>query len=181
MSGQQITLLALAAVLMFWTVGAYNRLMKLRNGIAGAWAKVDEALRARGVAAQALRAALQAPLAAESGALETWQAAVAEATRATSTLGARPVVLAHAAAWVAAEASQAAAASRVFALLEQHAELRAQDAVAKPAQAWHEASQRLGFARQLFNETAAPYNAAIATFPTRLLVGMFRFEAAGLI
>ena len=39
--------------------------------------------------------------------------------------------------------------------------------------------KRLGFARQLFNETAQPYNEAIAAFPTRLLVGLFRFGAAG--
>jgi LemA protein len=45
--------------------------------------------------------------------------------------------------------------------------------------AWREANRRLGFARQLFNEAAASYNEAIAAFPTRLLVRMFRFEAAG--
>jgi LemA protein len=178
-SGEQITLLALAAVLMFWAVGAYNRLMLLRQAIAGAWAKVDEAAHQRGAAAEALQAALREPLAAEQGALDTWQAALAEAARAAATLGARPVEQAHALAWVAAETALAAAASRVFALLEQQTELRQQDAVAGPALAWHEASRRLRFARQLFNEAAAPYDEAIATFPTSLLVRAFRFQAAG--
>jgi LemA protein len=166
-------------VLMFWIVGAYNRLVLLREAIAAAWAKVDEALRQRSAAADALQAALREPLAAESGALDAWQAALAEAARAAVTLGARPVVQAHAVAWVAAEAALSAAASRVFALLEQQAELRQGDPVAGQVQAWNDAARRLRFARQLFNEAAAPYDEAIAAFPTRLLVRAFRFKAAG--
>jgi LemA protein len=178
-SGRQIALLALAAVLMFWMVGAYNRLVLLRNAIAEAWAKVDEALRQRGAAASALQAVLREPLGAEQGALDAWQAALAEAARAATVMGAKPVVQAHAVAWVAAETALSAAASRVFALLEQQVELRQQDAVASQVQLWNEASQRLRFARQLFNEAASPYDEAIATFPTSLLVRAFRFEAAG--
>lgn len=179
MTTQQITLLALAAVLMFWAVGAYNRLVALRSAIAVAWTKVDDALRQRGAAAEALLAALHEPLAAEQGALDAWQAALAEAARAAATLGARPVVQAHAVAWVAAEAGVAAAASRVFALLEQQAELRQSEPVAGQVLAWLDASKRLRFARQLFNEAASPYDEAIGTFPTSLLVRAFRFKAAG--
>ncbi|MDP2006626.1 MAG: LemA family protein [Rubrivivax sp.] len=179
MNGQQIALLALAAVLVFWAVGAYNRLVVLRDAIAAAWAKVDESSRQRASAAQALLAALREPLAAEHGALDAWQAALADAARAAATLGAKPVVPAHALAWVAAETALSAAASRVFSLLEQQAELRQQETVAGQVQVWNEASQRLRFARQLFNEAAAPYDEAITTFPTSLLVRAFRFGAAG--
>ena len=179
MNSQQIGLLALAAVLVFWAVGAYNRLMALRNAIAQAWAKIDEALRQRQAAAEPLLAALREPLAAEQGALDAWAAASADAARAAAVMGHKPVVQAHALAWAAAEAAQAAAASRVFALLDQQSQLRLQEPVASQALAWRDAMKRLGFARQLFNETAAPYNEALRTFPTRLLVGLFRFEPAG--
>ena len=179
MSGEQISLVALAAVLMFWAVGAYNRLVQLRSAIAGAWAKVDDALRQRSAAADALQAALREPLAAEQGALDAWQAALAEATRATTMLGGKPVMQAHAVAWVAAEAAQSAAVSRVLALLEQQAELRQSEPVAGQMMAWQDADKRLRFARLLFNEAAVPYDEAIATFPTSLLVRAFRFKAAG--
>ena len=179
MNTQQIGLLALAAVLVFWTVGAYNRLVALRNAIAQAWAKVDEALRQRQAAAEPLLAALREPLGAEQGALDAWLTAGTEAGRAAALMGSKPVVQAHALAWAAAEAAQAAAASRVFALLEQQSELRLQEPVATQALAWRDATKRLGFARQLFNETATPYNEALRTFPTRLLVGFFRFGPAG--
>ena len=82
MNAQQIGLLVLAAVLVFWTVGAYNRLVALRNTIAEAWAKVDDALRQRQAAAEPLLAALREPLAAEQGALDAWLAASTEAARA---------------------------------------------------------------------------------------------------
>ncbi len=178
-STQQWVILALAALLLFWVVGAYNRLVTLRNAIVLAWAKVDESLRHRAMAAEPLLAALREPLAAEQGALDTLQAALAEAARATATMSARPVVQEHATAWVAAEAALGAAASRVFALFEHEPALRTQDAVAAPAAAWREAVTRLGFARQLFNEEAAAYNEAVTLFPTKLLAPMFRFGPAG--
>lgn len=174
-----VGLLALGFVLLLWMVGAYNRLVALRNAIAGSWAKVAEALRQRQAAAEPLLAALREPLAAEQGALDAWQAACAEAVRTAAQMDSKPVVQAHAQAWAAAEAAQAAAASRVFALLEQHEALRQEASVATQALAWRDAMKRLGFARQLFNETAQPYNEAIAAFPTRLLVGLFRFGPAG--
>ncbi len=181
MTGGQITALALAAILVFWMLGAYNRTVALRNDIGAAWAKVDEALRQRSEAAVPLLAALNAPLAAEQGALEVLQAARAEVQRAATLLGAGPVVAAHAAAWLAAESALAAAASRVFSLLEQHAELRSLADVVAGSAAWRDAEARLAFARRLFNEAAETYDAAIGSFPTRLLVPVFGFDRAGRI
>lgn len=178
---EQIVALVVGAALVFWMVGAYNRLVALRNVIGQAWAKVDEALRLRADAGTPLLAALGAPLAAERGALEALQVALAQTARAAATLGARPVVQANAVAWVAYESALAAAASRVFALLEQDHGLRLEPDVATPAAAWRDAEGRLAFARQLFNESAESYNAAITMFPTRLLLPLFGFGRAGRI
>lgn len=175
----QLIVLAAAALLVFWMVGAHNRLVAHRNAIGQAWAKVDEALRQRAAAAEPLLAALREPLAAEQQALDALQSALAEAGKAAATMTARPVVEAHATTWVAAETVLAATAARVFALFEHDIELRSQDAIATPAGGWREAHTRLGFARQLFNEAGAAYNDALALFPTRLLTPMFRFGKAG--
>ena len=176
---QQSVLLASAALLVFWLVGAYNRLVALRNGIGQAWAKVDEALRQRAAAAQPLLAALREPLAAEHGALASLQGTLVALQRCSAVMGHKPVVEDHAAAWLAAESQLAAAASRVFALLDLNAELSRQDAVAADAERWREAQQRLAFARTLFNEAAAAYNDAIGVFPTRVLLPLFGFGRAG--
>lgn len=179
MSLQQWLVLAGAALLVFWIVGAYNRLVALRNTIGGAWARVAEALAQRAAAAEALLAALREPLQAERGALERLQAALAEQQRHTQALNTRPVDAAHTAAWAAAEALLGASASRVFALAEVSDGLRAHADVADAAARWREAQQRLVFARALFNDAAAAYDDAITLFPTRLLLPLFRFGRAG--
>ena len=50
MSAQQIALIAAAALLVFWSLGAYNRLVALRNRIGAAFVPVDDALRRRAAA-----------------------------------------------------------------------------------------------------------------------------------
>ncbi len=172
-------LLAALFVLVFWVVGAYNRLVGLRNGISRAWVKVDEAVKQRAAAATPLLAALAEPMAAEQGALSAVQTALAEALRAAGLMSGKPVDEAHAAGWLAAESQLAAATTRLFALLEHHPELRMQTEVAQATKDWRDADARMVFARQLFNDAAVVYNAAIAQFPTRLLTPMFRFGRAG--
>lgn len=179
MTIEQGLLLALGALAVFWMVGAHNRLVALRNGIAEAWAKVDEARRQRTEAGEALLALLAEPLAAEQGALDAMAAAVGASTRTAATLGHKPVDREAAVAWVAAEATLGATASRVFALAETGGALARDSVAAAPAAQWRDAEARLVFAKRLFNDAAAGYDAAIALFPTSLLVGMFRFSAAG--
>ena len=181
MTLNQWLLLALLAVQVFWMVGAYNRLVTLRNAIGQAWSKVEEALRQRALAAEPLLAALREPLAAEYGALDTAQAALAEVKRVATAMAARPVVADNAAAWVVAESQLSAAASRLFALLDHNAAWGQDEGVAGNMRQWRDADARLAFARQLFNEAAAVYNDAIGLLPTRLLVPMFRFGPAGRI
>lgn len=47
MSLTAIVLLVIAAVLVFWAVGAYNRLVRLRNEIGNAFAQIDVQLKRR--------------------------------------------------------------------------------------------------------------------------------------
>jgi LemA protein len=169
------------AVLVFWVIGAYNRLIAMRNDIAAAWARVQEALARRAAAVQPLAEQLHQPMAAEAGALQAWLAAHAESQKAAAAMGARPVDEAHAQAWVAAETRLAAAAARVMALLEQHRELAASAEVAAPLGAWREGQAQLPFARQLFNDKAVAYNEAAGLFPTRLVARGFGLSRAGAV
>jgi LemA protein len=181
--GDSLWLVAtLAAVLGFWVLGAYNRLVALRNAVAAAWAQADDAQRRRGEGTEQLVAALRAPLASEQGALDALWAAQAQSARAAGAMSARPLAAANARSWIDAESRLGAAAARVSALAEGHAEaLAGVDAVTAARAAWTEGEQRLRFARQLFNDAAAAYDEAIAVFPTSLLVPMFGFGPAGRI
>ena len=73
---RQGLVLALAAVAVFWMVGAYNRLVALRNAVSQAWGRIDDTLRLRAAAAEPLLAALREPLASEQGALDAMQASL---------------------------------------------------------------------------------------------------------
>jgi LemA protein len=181
MSSAQWLVLVVVSVLAFWTLGAYNRLMGLRNRISRAWAKVDEALQQRTQAAQPLLVALQGPLASEAGALQATQTALADAAQAATAMAGAPVVAPAAQAWVVAEAGLAAAAARLFALLDQHPQAKEVASVPACMAQWKDADQRLKFARQVFNEAATGYNDACAVFPTSLLVRVFKFSPAGLL
>jgi len=181
MSDAQIAVLVAAAILVFWMVGAYNRLVAMRTAIGSAWQLVGEVLAKRGDAVLALVAALREPLAGEQGALDALLAAEKQVRNAAVALGARPVMAPLAGALIAGEAAMASAASRVLALLEQHAELRTDAAVAPQVAVLNDSVSRLAFARQLFNDAAQAYNDAAHQFPTRLLVQMFGFGPAGRI
>jgi len=173
---------AVAAVLGFWVLGAYNRLVALRNTVAGAWSQVDEAQRRRGAATEQLVAALRTPLAAEQGALDALWAAQIQSARAAGAMSARPLLAANAQAWAEAERRLGAAAARVFALADGHAEAIEGDApVAGARTAWSEGDERLRFARQLYNEGAVTYDEAIRIFPTSVLSPAFDFHPAGRI
>jgi LemA protein len=178
-SAAQVAALAAAAVLVFWMVGAYNRLVALRNQVGAAWAQLDEVLQRRGAAVLPLVGALREPLVGEGAALDALLAAQAQVAAAADAMRPRPVIAEAAQALSRAEALMAAASARVLALLDLQAELRRAEAVAPHAQALAEAEPRLAFARQLFNDAVQAYNDAARQWPTRLLTRLYGFGTAG--
>lgn len=175
----QITLLGLTAILVFWMVGGYNRLVSLRNALGAAVAQIDEGLTRRAVAVEPLCGALREPLADEAGALEALRAAHGALQAASSALRARPSEPAVAQAWLRSEAAWSAALSRVRALVEQHPAVASRADVAPQLQVLADADARIGFARQLFNDAAMAYDDALALFPTSVLAWIYGFGAAG--
>jgi LemA protein len=171
--------LAGAAVLVFWMLGAYNRMVGLRNAIGAAWQQLDEALVRRGEAVAPLVAALREGLVGEGAALDALLAGQAQVAAAADALRPRPVLAEPAQALVRAEALMGAASARVLALLDLQAELRALEAVAGPLATLREAEPRLAFARQVFNEAVQAYNEAVRQWPTRALARLYGFGTAG--
>ncbi len=171
--------LVLVAVLAFWMVGAYNRLVALRNAIGSAWQQVHAALRSRGEAVLPLVAGLRGPLASEGAALDAVLVAQSRVGAAADAMAARPVLAALTGALVEAETAMGSSAGRLLALIDLHSELKADAELAPLVKDLREAEPRLGFARQLFNEAVQEYNDAVRLFPTRLLARLFGFGTAG--
>lgn len=175
MSSSQTLLWTVAAALLFWGVGAYNRLVRMRNAIQQHYAALDARVLRRNEGVAALAAAL-APL-VEPALVETLQAALGQSqaareqarktpcdARAITNLGVTETVLGDARlrlAGVLAQQGESLGASSVPALVDQVTQ----------------AETALGFAREQFNRAAAEYNAAVRQFPTRLLAALFGFGA----
>jgi LemA protein len=177
MTSTHWTLLGVVAVLVFWMVGAYNRLVNLRHAIVAAWAQIDEQMRRRGHGVTALVEAVrprlpegQVVLDAAVGAEEQLQA-LAGAVRARPTRRAALHNLAT------AEGVRVSASARLVALIDEHPALRDEDAVTAALGELRDSDLHLGLARQHFNAAVDHYNEAVWQFPARLLARVFAFEA----
>lgn len=168
--------LALIFLLLFWMVGAYNRLMRLRQAVGAAWLQIDDLLTRRAVALDALLGAVQEPLTAESGSLQALRQAHESQRQAALAVRVRPSRTALLKGWVEAELALASPLARLNALVELHPELGSVEAVQANRKTLAELAQRLGYARQLFNDAAEAHNTAIGEFPTRLLTRLFGFR-----
>ena len=181
MSDGQIAALAVAAVLVFWMLGAYNRLVRMRNAIGRAWAACELPLQQRAGATSALLEALREPLAAEVPTLQAVAAAQAHLERAARSLKAGAVSAAAAAEFSVAMAALEAGLARLVSLCEHASVLQEQAEIRQALAALHEARVGLSFGRELYNAAVATYNQSLAEAPTRLLVGLYRFGPAGRI
>ncbi len=169
----------LLALLFFWMLGAHNRVVALRTAIVTAWGQVETTLQARLQALATLRAAVEPRLPNEQAALDAVSNAQALLQQAGDALVSRPADAAGAEALARAEAVLAPALVRLSSLIEQHADWRDEADVAGPLAALRELAPRWQFTRQMYNDAATAYNAAIHQFPTRLLTRVFRFAPAG--
>lgn len=179
MTTRELTLLAVGAILIFWMVGAYNRIVALRNKVVQAWAQVDEPLRRRKDLLAALMPVLAEAWPAEQGAVEAVNAAQLQVTLAADAMRAKPVLATAADRLVQADRHLAAALVRVRALADQDSELKARDDVRGWLAELREVEQRLAFSRQLFNDAVQACNEAAHQWPTRLLVKLYGFEDTG--
>ena len=90
MTTTQIICSVLAAVLLFWAVGAYNRLVRLRGAIVRQFAPVDEQFRARHALLLQLTDALAPVIANAAPRIEALRAACLQAEAACDRPGDEP-------------------------------------------------------------------------------------------
>lgn len=166
----------LAALLLFWGIGAYNRLMSLRNAIATAFVRLDEHMTARALMCSRLIALLRPLLPSEQATFDTLEAAQAEAQSAAQSVRARPHASDPVASLAVASALQAAALTRLMSMLEHHAGLREDEALYALVDELKLIERQRSFARQVFNQAVSVYNTAVTQFPTRILASLYGFS-----
>ncbi len=165
MSTQTLLLGLAAAVLLFWTVGAYNRLVGLRNELLRAFAAFDLQFRAR--QDQLARWADGLAGHADAQALEALRAACQQAETACGHARAQP----------------ARSGTVVSLRMAEDILAQARATLRPPGEAigaeLSEADTALAFARRAFNDAVRVYNRAMSQFPTWIIAGLFGFRKAG--
>ncbi len=183
MSSSALFALAFAALLIFWAVGAHNRLVRLRTAIGSAFSAFEAQLRQRDVQLRRWLEALRELLADSPQYGAGLAAAADQLLMAVDVARARPSSEAAIAAVRAAERVLALArdelASELPTLVNQPTLSDASVSVLGLDDQLAAAESTLAFARTQVNAAAEDYNAALAEFPTRLLTGLLGFQRAG--
>jgi LemA protein len=156
-----LILLAIVVLVVLWVIGAYNGLIGLKNKVANAWKQIDVQLKRRHDLIPNLVNTVKGAMDFERGTLEAVIAARNKAVNATGV-----------AATARAEGELTQALGRLFALTEAYPELKATGNVAQLQEELTSTENKIGFARQLYNDVATEYNTRQATFPTMLVAGL---------
>lgn len=164
---------AVGAVLLFWIVGAYNRVVRLRTALVAAFVPVATAHAERQALLERQTEVVGAAIAAAAPRVEGLRAALRQSETAREHARKRPGAAGAVASLRVADEILAEARARLpvpslatVGLPELNAQLAAADAA-------------LVGARRDFNAAVAAHNRAVVQFPTVLVALLFGFRTAG--
>ena len=181
MTTSQAVAVIVAAVLLFWGVGAYNRLMSLRNAMRTAFGQLDAQVRRRHDLIPHLAEAARTDPGTDTDVLDAAVAARHQAHAALDLARAHPGAPGPMVSLAMAEQVLEDACRRLQQAIDRQPALRGEPAVQAVRDDLLGAEGRLGFARQMFNDTVTAYNTAAQEFPTRVLSSLFGFREAALL
>jgi LemA protein len=145
-----------------WLVAIYNGLVRARNEVRNAWSQIDVQLKRRHDLIPNLVETAKGYMQHEAGTLESVTKA---RTAAMSARG--PVDAAR------AESAVTTALSGLFAVAERYPDLKANQNFLALQEELSSTENRIGFARQAYNDAVTQYNNQREVFPNSLLAGAF--------
>lgn len=174
-------LLVVAVLVLFWAVGAYNRLVRLKNAIANAFGQIDVQLKRRYDLIPNLVEVARKYLAHEAQTLEAVIAARNQARSAEQTAAGAPLNAGAIGALVGAEQVLGGALGRLFAVAEAYPDLKADQTMRELSEELSSTENRIGFARQAYNDHVLEFNDAAAQFPTLIIARLLGFQPLSML
>ena len=166
---------------LMWLVGAYNRLVALRNRFKNAFAQIDVQLKRRYDLIPNLVETAKGYIKHERGTLEAVVAARNAASAANVRAAQNPGDAAAMKDLSGAETALASTLGRLFAVAEAYPDLKANTTMLALMEELTSTENKVAFARQAYNDAVMSYNNQREMFPSSIVAGMFNFQPASLL
>lgn len=158
-------LIALAVVLVFWLIGVYNSLIKLRNRTQEAWSDIDVQLKRRYDLIPNLVETVKGYAAHEK---ETFEKVIQARSAAMSAQGAE--------AKGKAENMLSETLKSIFALSEAYPDLKANQNFLKLQDELSDTENKIQAARRFYNGNVRDFNTKMEIFPNNMIAKMMGFK-----
>jgi LemA protein len=156
-----------AVILLLWLIGVYNSLVRLRNAVKNAWAQIDVQLKRRHDLIPNLMETVKGYMTHERATLENVTKARNLAAQASGV-----------AQQSQAEANLNRAMSQFYVVIENYPDLKANQNFLALQEELASTENKIGFARQFYNDQVMQFNNQIQMFPSNVVAGMFSFTEA---
>lgn len=178
------TLMVVIAVLVFLIVSLvvmYNNLVTLKNRFKNAFAQISVQLQRRYDLIPNLVETAKKYMSYEQDTLAKVINARNTAINANKIAAEHPDSIENIKALSAAETGLSNSLNGFFALYENYPDLKANQTMQQLMEELTSTENRIGFARQAFNDAVMYYNTACEQFPNSIIAGMFNFSHAELL
>jgi LemA protein len=160
-----LILAAPAVVFFFWMIFIYNRLVRLRNDVKGAWSQIDVQLKRRHDLIPNLVAAVKGYMEFERSTLER---VVTARARAVAAMGLRDKAV--------SEGRLSDAVAGLFMVMENYPVLKSNENVMQLQEELVSTENRIAFARQFYNDLVANFTTKLEVFPDNIIASFFSFQ-----
>jgi LemA protein len=164
-----IVTLVIVLLVVVGAIAIYNRLVGLRNQVLNGWKQIDVQLKRRHDLIPNLVSTVRGAMEFER---ETLEAVIDARNRAATATG--PADAAQ------KEGVLNQALGRLFALAENYPQLTANQNVRALQEELTATENKIGFARQFYNDIATKYNTSIEVVPNNIVAGFGSFKSAEL-
>jgi LemA protein len=161
--------LAVVVAIAVWAIASYNRLVGMRNQVLNGWRQIDVQLKRRHDLIPNLVNAVRGSMDFERDTLTAVMDARARAQTATGPADA-----------AVKEGQLTQSLGRLLAVAENYPTLKSNDNVKMLQEELSATENKVGFARQFYNDIATRFNTAQQVFPTNVFAGMLGFKPSEL-
>lgn len=154
-------------LLVLWTFGLYNGLVRARNAVRNAWSQIDVQLKRRHDLIPNLVETVTGYMQHESGTLEAVTNARTAAINASGVAESGK-----------AEGALTGALKSLFAVSEAYPDLKANANFLALQEELASTENKISFSRQAYNDATMVYNNKTEVVPSTIIAGMFNFHRA---